>query len=153
MTRTPTKQDWVAALRSGDHRQTTRSLRKDLPTGPAYCCLGVACALFDPVWAVAPEPGDTTCRVYAPAVSPAAHVYYGSAVPIEVLQALLGLAADEAFRIGNRLIILNDTYRLTFPEIADRVERMDFSSPETPAPGDALPAWAVYDDPEADQAK
>jgi hypothetical protein len=34
---------WLAALRSGDHPQATGSLR----TPDGFCCLGVACDLFD----------------------------------------------------------------------------------------------------------
>jgi len=36
-------QRWVAALRSGEYTQTTGRLRN----GDAFCCLGVACDLFD----------------------------------------------------------------------------------------------------------
>ena len=35
--------DWISALRSGEYRQSERALR----TGDGYCCLGVACDLFD----------------------------------------------------------------------------------------------------------
>lgn len=40
-------QTWVDALRSGEYSQTTGTLRSsgyyDPKSGPAYCCLGVAC--------------------------------------------------------------------------------------------------------------
>lgn len=40
----PTKGGWIAALRSGQFRQTTGSLQCEIPIGgSAYCCLGVAC--------------------------------------------------------------------------------------------------------------
>jgi hypothetical protein len=38
------KARWVAALRSGDYKQASSSLR----TPDGYCCLGVFCDLHDP---------------------------------------------------------------------------------------------------------
>lgn len=47
------KQRWLAALRSGEYKQTTGCLRRDeadeihaAPKG--YCCLGVLCDIVDP---------------------------------------------------------------------------------------------------------
>lgn len=35
------KADWIAALRSGEFRQTTGTLRQRSPEGDSHCCLGV----------------------------------------------------------------------------------------------------------------
>lgn len=36
---------WVDALRFGNYRQATGTLREVSDSGPAYCCLGVLCEL------------------------------------------------------------------------------------------------------------
>lgn len=38
------KAKWIAALRSGDYQQTQETLRDS----KGFCCLGVACDVFDP---------------------------------------------------------------------------------------------------------
>lgn len=38
------KAKWVAALRSGDYKQTTNKLR----SSQGFCCLGVLCDIIDP---------------------------------------------------------------------------------------------------------
>jgi hypothetical protein len=51
-------QKWIDALRSGDYEQGTEHLLNNWSTDEegelvekdTYCCLGVACALFDPEW-------------------------------------------------------------------------------------------------------
>jgi len=37
--------EWIAALVSGDYKQTTDNLRSQASTNPGYCCLGVICQL------------------------------------------------------------------------------------------------------------
>jgi hypothetical protein len=37
---------WVAALRSGKYQQTTKVLKRKNKFGESYCCLGVACELY-----------------------------------------------------------------------------------------------------------
>lgn len=41
----PIKTQWVAALKSGEYLKTYRRLRRDLPEGSGFCCLGVLCDL------------------------------------------------------------------------------------------------------------
>lgn len=38
---TPAQERWIAALESGDYKQTTKVLEND----EGFCCLGVACAI------------------------------------------------------------------------------------------------------------
>ncbi len=40
---------WIAALESGNWSQATGRLRRDDESGFGYCCLGVLCALQDPL--------------------------------------------------------------------------------------------------------
>lgn len=43
------KNKWVAALKSGKHKQTRGILRDKLSNGTySYCCLGLACEIDDP---------------------------------------------------------------------------------------------------------
>lgn len=90
------RDDWCAALRSGEYKQGTGKLRsKD----DAFCCLGVLCDVVDPTkW-------KRTAFNYG----------WGS------LTILPGpdLIDDEPV---NALWQLNDSKRATFPEIADWIE-------------------------------
>lgn len=112
--------NWIAALRSGDYKQTQNRLRS---SDDAFCCLGVACDTYNP---------DLWERQY----------YLGAeyALPLEVLLAL-GLSPDcdidvskEEFEsiigrevsnpLGNvSLFELNDEYGLNFNQIADVLEK------------------------------
>jgi hypothetical protein len=42
------KQQWVAALRSGQYKQGKGKLRRASSEGDLYCCLGVLCDLLAP---------------------------------------------------------------------------------------------------------
>lgn len=94
---------WVAALRSGEYQQGTGRLRYK----GRYCCLGVACNLYDPDgWE-----GD---------------VYAGISerLPDHVMTALgLRMSSGQCSREGvnTSLVDLNDS-GLTFAEIADVIE-------------------------------
>ena len=41
------KEKWVAALRSGEYKQTRHVLRNITPENEGFCCLGVLCDLWD----------------------------------------------------------------------------------------------------------
>lgn len=46
------RDDWVNALRSGEYKQTTNTLRRfDEDGNPSYCCLGVLSVLCDAPYA------------------------------------------------------------------------------------------------------
>jgi hypothetical protein len=71
-------QTWIDALRSGDYNQTSEHLMVDWvfdeDDNPidrtAYCCLGVACSLFDPAWLLDMcENGDTATTDVSPVVA------------------------------------------------------------------------------------
>jgi hypothetical protein len=46
---------WISAMTGGDYEQGQKYLR---PTTETYCCLGVACDLYDPNGWVAAEEGE-----------------------------------------------------------------------------------------------
>lgn len=41
---------WIEALRSGEYKRATGTLRKVKGDAESFCCLGVACDLADPKW-------------------------------------------------------------------------------------------------------
>jgi len=111
------KQQWLAALRSGDYTQTKDALRDDR----GFCCLGVACDIHNPSqWG---EPNGTGSRA-------AASGDYGfpgfDDIPLEALTVLRQLEyIEDGITMGNslmrRLSVLNDDGK-SFAEIADWIE-------------------------------
>jgi hypothetical protein len=103
------KTKWVAALRSGDYKQTKGALRRppgaDYPEG--YCCLGVLCEVVKPnaPWL---KDGDRYTLLGAAGVAPQSIVQQ------------LGLTFDDQGAY-NLLPHMNDGGR-TFEEIADFIE-------------------------------
>lgn len=91
---------WVAALRSGKYKQGKRQLR----AGDAFCCLGVACDLFDPAsW------------------NGCSYRYLRLALPNEVRDWLGLIETDPYYGKTGRLSYDNDEGK-TFAEIADIIE-------------------------------
>lgn len=110
------KARWAAALRSGQYKQTTQTLASK----GCFCALGVACDLF------AKEAG-VEVKVKATGQS-----YDGSLASLPLkLQEYLELNGwggfKEPIRIKDRdrydVVALNDEAKLTFPEIADIIEK------------------------------
>lgn len=91
---------WGEALRSGEYRQCTSTLReKDAEGASRYCCLGVAFHLLRPD---APDECWET-----EALTPSAY--------LDVQEAI---GADDTAPFW----FLNDQYGLNFPQIADAIE-------------------------------
>lgn len=107
---------WADALRSGKYKQGKKYLhRKDSQIGDTFCCLGVACHLFkDELNLTVREP-----PAYTGMNCHSATIYdnHGSHLPPMVRQ-YLGLSIEEE----GQLVFLNDTKKLSFNEIADRIE-------------------------------
>lgn len=105
---------WVKALRSGKYKQTTYRLRND----KGFCCLGVACDLYDPKkWKYyQPKKGRSLTS---------GDFFYGSsiaALPTEV-RDWLGLADIYGYYNTQRsLDYLNDNLEWDFKKIADFIE-------------------------------
>lgn len=94
------KTKWVEALRSGKYEQGTEQLYSE----GKYCCLGVLCDIVDPrgrKWKRATLPPETIVEK-AGLDLPSPFVHYD--------------ARKEP------LVVLNDGYGLTFPELADLIE-------------------------------
>lgn len=105
---------WVAELRSGKYKQTRKNLRDDI----GYCCLGVACELYQE------EVGDLEVR----SRNGDRMYYYDnySAVLPEKVRNWLGLFSSEGrYRSGkvseSNLTTDNDS-GCTFEEIANIIE-------------------------------
>jgi hypothetical protein len=97
------KKEWIGALRSGKYEQGHRTLRDS--KGDKFCCLGVACDLFDPsAWV------ESVDRYY----SMHGHV---SVLPAR-LSTKIRLTPDQQ----DDLIRLNDDKKLSFDKIADWIE-------------------------------
>ena len=98
------KEDWIEALRSGEHFQTTDRL-EDVKTGE-QCCLGVLCDILDLEWRI--HNGKKYYNFVA-----------GEWRDWDLPDGCLGLSNLE---IAN-LIHMNDS-GATFDEIADYIEAM-----------------------------
>ena len=99
------KEAWVKELRTTEKAQGLQCLRSDTDE---FCCLGVLADQMDPDgwdWEE-PHPGDGL------------HLHNGTS---RVLAVDLSVAAGLNGRQGP-LTLLNDTHKLTFPQIADMVE-------------------------------
>ena len=109
---------WVKALRSGEYKQTTGQLRK---VGN-YCCLGVACDLYDKHVLK----GDGWKQFKANNMS-YTFLGQGGALPYQV-QEWLGLERSSHFgelKDGTNLMYMNDDpeYKEGFNGIADVIEK------------------------------
>jgi hypothetical protein len=117
------RNQWVAALRSGDYRQIKGNLHQqggetlDLPAG--FCCLGVLCDL-------AAREG-----IVAGSLNPRSGIWaYGAdtdtgVLPREVLDWAGLKDSDPLVPVGDdaaSLTTVNDDYKMTFTEIAHLIE-------------------------------
>jgi len=93
------RERWIAALRSGKYKRCTGQLRR----GDRFCALGVLADIIDPGgWA--PSPGGN-------------YVLWRGAV------GNIGTSTYVAGVEDGRVITWNDASKLSFSEIADRLER------------------------------
>ncbi len=104
------KAKWVKALRSGEYEQT----RQRLHDSTGYCCLGVLCDLH------AKETGNAWKPVCPTAGEVLMYCDKIGELPLPV-QVWAGLA--DAVHHEMHLVNLNDAEQLSFPEIADEIER------------------------------
>lgn len=108
---------WVAALRSGDYKQSKRFLTRIDENGDivGHCCLGVACVLAVEASIIPKPTRDGGCLEYDG---------YTFMLPGTV-QEWLGLSTSEGY-FGTAsegiLTSLNDNEGKTFDEIADVIE-------------------------------
>jgi hypothetical protein len=105
---------WVAALRSGEYKKGRHFLR----TGDTYCCLGVACDLYDKTgW----ELGMDDVYVYKVKEDGGLEITE-TELPLLVSQ-WLGLASYSGYYSESSLVVDNDLFQgKTFEEIAAIIE-------------------------------
>lgn len=105
--------DWITALRSGKYQQTKHVLQDN----EGYCCLGVACALYD-------------CHVESLESRKAVYSFQGitkNCYAIDGEKEFPSLKVVDAIGLTHdnltTLAIMNDAGK-SFEEIADRLESM-----------------------------
>ena len=99
-------QPWLDALRSGKYKQT----RNYLKTIKGYCCLGVLCAIEKMNWSLNNNNGYT-------------YFISDGENASSLLPTSLKIKYDINIRMQNELVHLNDVLKLSFPEIADHIEK------------------------------
>lgn len=110
----------VAALRSGEYKQ----IKGQLKSGDGFCCLGVACDIFDPTkWRDEDGKLDRELKMYVTDNDYKA----GTFLPEEVRQFYGFHLAEGGFRsteFGDSTALwkLNDSFNYTFEQIADVIE-------------------------------
>ena len=104
------RDQWVAALRSGQHRQGFGRLVHRRLIGPYHCCLGVLCELAAQAGVVTRLP---TCGSYVSSDGEVAVAY----LPLKVRQ-WAGLPHDGS-GLEEQVRTMNDCCNCTFAQIAD----------------------------------
>lgn len=123
----PIRAKWLDALRSGNYVQTRGTLHENIPSGDAYCALGVLLHVTlgdeeprlpwtqyvaEEMLSTAGVAPSLTLRPDSPARS--------RAVSESTLSDFLDLDFDHGEEVS--IVDLNDTYGLSFGVIADLVE-------------------------------
>lgn len=129
------KEEWVAALRSGEYPQTTKALTKLDRSGNVvgHCCLGVACEIaVKKGWLTTTErpdlSGEGKLRGYLgpndktmPEVSVLPHVLKNM-IGVEDPHGVVGIPARDIYEVtGLGLPTINDSGE-SFDHIADLIE-------------------------------
>jgi hypothetical protein len=109
------KTRWLAALRSGEYKQTKEYLR----TPDGFCCLGVLCDLYDPtVWDSVRDADDDHNYNYN--FTSIGRSSFETLPPSEIAE-LVDLTEDDC----NALAGLNDE-GMSFKQIADIIEKRTY---------------------------
>lgn len=97
---------WVEALRSGKYKRTTNAMVRLAPSGPRFCCLGVAAHVLDPrPWEVCG--GGRRCVVSGLSLA------FLDKIGLEIV----GMSRDQQHLLAQ----LNDN-GMTFSRIADQID-------------------------------
>ena len=111
---TTLRERWIAALRSGEYKKSTSSLKTN--DGTAFCCLGVLAELVDPNgWA--DGGGIRGDRLQ----------WRGQSYYVSEEEGVPGLPLEAS----RKLAVMNDNGK-TFPEIADYIEAHPEIDPRWP---------------------
>lgn len=98
---------WIAALRSGEYKQTRNALKND----EGHCCLGVLCEVL------APHPSIKITADHIECTSAVGTAVWGILTSNIVREIGLDYGGGQA-----ALITMNDTHEKDFNEIADWIE-------------------------------
>lgn len=110
------KARWLAALRSGEYRQGAGRLRRQDVDGAVHCCLGVLCEL-----AAADGVAEYRHGLFY-GLTTQLETGFNGVLPVDVKE-WAGLSNGDPTVDGRRLSEWNDTSRLSFDGIADKIER------------------------------
>jgi hypothetical protein len=120
------KADWLAALRSGEYKQTTGRLRRIENGQPAYCCLGDAEYGGDPT-TTASLPMPTVGWYQNHGISCDGSLFGESAscagLTVSIVASDNVTSSDVMPGSSMSLVTLNDDQRFSFERIADIIER------------------------------
>ena len=112
---------WDAALRSGEYRQGRGGLRYNHPSdGSKFCCLGVLCDVAGEQWE------DTGCgatRVASSGIDSRLFLPWSLSKIIGNDDPDLVTEGENIGRRRSRATELNDTYGMSFEQIADCIRR------------------------------
>lgn len=116
------KDRWVAALRSGDYKQTRETLRDC----DGFCCLGVLCDLYiretEDAYTLRARAWEVKNVFHVPVVDTGKY-YYENAVLPKPVREWAGMETDDgSFDNDQCLASLNDG-GFGFKEIADTIEQ------------------------------
>lgn len=101
------KAKWIAALRSGEYKQTKGRLLRKWRGEDRFCCLGVLCEVMEAPRTTGPSMNDQSGPGYD-----LNGIFHDAELPCSVLSA-----GDQ-----NILVKLNDSHRRSFAKIADWIE-------------------------------
>lgn len=124
----PFVKKWIDALRSGDYDQATGRLRGhslNEDTKPRFCCLGVATNLLDGVWE------NSYAAGWAWRVKDKMGLYSSMPSP-EFYEAIWGVGVPDPMadhEVVNYFSTMNDTYLMTFAQIANAAEDLISDQP------------------------
>jgi hypothetical protein len=105
------KQEWIAALRSGEYKQGSEFLRR----GDEFCCLGVLCDLH----------AKKTSTQWLHGFKGSEYLDNKERLPEAVSEwaGLQGHNSNDPYMKGNWLSAYNDDEYKSFSEIADLIEK------------------------------
>jgi hypothetical protein len=125
LTKKEFRQKWLEALRSGEYKQGRYALRQKSTDGDKFCCLGVACDLYNKLGVGDPLEVKQTLFGRNDSIPGVFYNEESTALPDSVRVALGLYSSSGAFVTpegnGKYLAIENDRGQ-TFAQIADLIE-------------------------------
>lgn len=134
--------EWIHRLRTTNHVQGKGALHTEIEGEHSWCCLGIGAEIAAEQRVIESEQYPTTIYgANGTTLRTVVHSYDGSLS--RMTPRLRNVFGIDAMAV-NRLIYLNDSANLTFPQIADYLEQEFLSDHDTdPGPARNDPAESV----------